>query len=77
MIAAIPAEDRPTIVRQTIPTHLEQAVKTFRIEAVHHFSNVLPNRFSVLARAIRNHGPLTCISCGAKTDASGNLPCGH
>ena len=56
---------------------LAQAMKTFRIEAVHHFQNVLPRSFSVYARVIRNGGPLTCLSCGAKTQPDGSLPCGH
>lgn len=24
-----------------------------------------------------DHAPSTCLSCGAKTDPYGNLPCGH
>ena len=27
--------------------------------------------------AANNGGALTCVSCGAKTDARGALPCGH
>ncbi len=77
MIAAIPAEDRPTIIRQPLPEHLAKAMNTFRIEAAHHFQNVLPYRFGVLARTICNRGPLTCLSCGAKTEPDGSLPCGH
>ncbi|BEV15124.1 hypothetical protein HBDW_19120 [Herbaspirillum sp. DW155] len=84
MIPAIPTEDRTNIISQQIPEQvaqqrqeLAQAMNTFRIEAVHHFSNVLPPRFSVMARVVRNRGPLTCLSCGAKTDALGELPCGH
>lgn len=84
MIAAIPAEDRPTVIEQRVPEHLTpprpdlaEAVNAVRIEVVHQFQNVLPRRFSVLARAIRNGAPLTCLSCGAKTLADGSLPCGH
>jgi len=31
----------------------------------------------VMAAAALNGGTLTCVSCGAKTDARGALPCGH
>lgn len=45
MIAAIPAEDRPTIIRQSIREQDRTlALKTSRIEAAHHYSNVLPRR---------------------------------
>ncbi|MBW9332470.1 hypothetical protein FEE59_02985 [Herbaspirillum sp. RU 5E] len=80
MIAAIPAEDRPTIIRQSIP---EQdlawvfSVQTSRIEAAHHYSNVVPRRFSVQLRAKINGAPLICLSCGAKTNEDGDLPCDH
>jgi len=30
-----------------------------------------------LVAAANNGGTLTCVSCGAKTDARGALPCGH
>ena len=56
---------------------LGRAMKTFRIEAVHHFQNVLPQSFSVLARSILNGAPLICLSCGAKTQPDGTLPCWH
>ncbi|WP_148664581.1 hypothetical protein [Herbaspirillum robiniae] len=77
MIASIPAKGRPIIIEQRVPDHLLESMKTFRIEAAHHFGNVLPDRFSVLARAVLNRGPLTCLSCGAKTNGAGELPCGH
>lgn len=80
MIAAIPAEDRPTMIRQSIPGQ-DQArvfsVQASRIEATHHYSNVLPRRFSVQLRAKINGAPLTCLSCGAKTNEDGELPCDH
>jgi len=80
MIAAIPAEDRPTIIRQSIPEPGQdraQALKTSRIEAAHHYSNVLPRRFSVQLRAKINGAALVCLSCGAKTNEDGDLPCDH
>lgn len=55
MIAAIPAEDRPTIIEQVV--HLPGEV---------HRVNAL------ISPAQR-----TCLSCGAKTNAEGQLPCGH
>lgn len=80
MIAAIPAEDRATIVRQSIPEQ-DQArvfsVQASRIESTHHYSNVLPRRFSVQLRAKINGAPLICLSCGAKTNEDGELPCDH
>lgn len=59
MIAAIPAEDRPTIIEQRIPTHVLQA--------------------QALVQAIREAQSKRriCLSCGAKTDEGGALPCGH
>lgn len=78
MIAAIPAEDRPTIIRQSIREQDRTlALKTSRIEAAHHYSNVLPRRLGVQLRAKINGAPLVCLSCGAKTDEDGELPCGH
>ncbi|MFJ3316133.1 hypothetical protein ACIPLR_12295 [Herbaspirillum huttiense] len=80
MIAAIPAEDRSTIIRQSIPEpdrDRAQALKTSRIEAAHHYSNVLPRRFSVQLRVKINGAPLVCLSCGAKTNEDGDLPCDH
>ncbi|QNB08361.1 hypothetical protein G5S34_17450 [Herbaspirillum frisingense] len=59
MIAAIPAEDRPTIIVQTVPQ--EVALKL----VAHHLGLSKPR------------SGVRCLSCGAKTDAEGQLPCGH
>jgi hypothetical protein len=32
---------------------------------------------SVRSTLYRNGEPMVCISCGAKTNESGGLPCGH
>jgi hypothetical protein len=80
MIATNPAEDRPTIIRESIPESGQdraQVLKTSRIEAAHHYSNVVPRRFSVQLRAKINGAPLICLSCGAKTNEDGDLPCDH
>ncbi|MBN9356214.1 MAG: hypothetical protein J0I15_07190 [Herbaspirillum huttiense] len=57
MIAAIPAEDRPTIIEQVV--HLPGDVHRVRVN-------------TIISPAQR-----TCLSCGAKTNAEGQLPCGH
>ncbi|MFJ3048579.1 hypothetical protein ACIPEN_22320 [Herbaspirillum chlorophenolicum] len=58
MIAAIPAEDRPTIISIEVPGQL--------------FTG------NIKVSGIVLHSlPLTCLSCGAKTNTAGELPCGH
>ncbi|MFS2113306.1 hypothetical protein [Herbaspirillum frisingense] len=59
MIAAIPAEDRPTIIVQTVPQEVA-------LELLARHLGLLKPRAGV-----------RCLSCGARTNAEGQLPCGH
>lgn len=62
MIAAIPAEDRPTIIVQPIPAKLAPHVHRGHAEGTHTRQAEHRKR---------------CLSCGARTNAAGDLPCGH
>ncbi|MFJ3048548.1 hypothetical protein ACIPEN_22160 [Herbaspirillum chlorophenolicum] len=61
MIAAIPAEDRPTIIAQEIPAHLAPKKRAA------YWDDPLA----------WYDAPRVCLSCGAKTNTAGELPCGH
>jgi|GEM_PF-6383019 len=54
----------------------EHRIRAFNIAvgaATQEFERSAP----VMAAATLNGGTLICISCGAKTNARGVLPCGH
>ncbi|QDD62662.1 hypothetical protein EJD96_00135 (plasmid) [Herbaspirillum seropedicae] len=65
---------RPFVASERTPN---TNANDLRIELNHYFNNVLPARLSTFGRSILNGGPLTCISCGARTQPDGSLPCGH
>jgi len=67
MIAAIPTEDSMTVnYPKAHPVPVTISI-TVRCE----------DPAEVVRRVRAKFGPLTCLSCGAKTNSSGELPCGH
>jgi len=54
---------------------LREAVATHALNSDGDEWNKQKARFNSMV--FHNGSPLTCLSCGARTDADGALPCGH
>lgn len=78
MIAAIPAEDRPISVDMRTTTDPLSAALSARGVKEGDWVGIHMMFAGPKMIGFEIYEPhRTCLSCGAKTDADGQLPCGH
>lgn len=78
MSAVIAARFRPISSRQPIPVSLDPDAFTFELERDCDGEGLIKLARVRIRSMLYNDGhPLTCLSCGAKTQPDGSLPCGH
>lgn len=78
MIAAIPAEDRPTFIDiRTSADPLSAALNARGVKEGDWVGISMTFEGGRMSSFSLYDPPRTCLSCGAKTNTAGELPCGH
>lgn len=65
-----------TPISPAAEAEFKQAIRTMSVNMQAAVDELVHATPAMVAAAL-NGGTLTCVSCGAKTDARGALPCGH